>query len=124
MDTGEDATKLLGQTRFKWPCSFVGIGRIQAFEKADHENGMLGIEVRAARHEWVQRGKRAAVFRRVVAIGFARQTRYYFGSLVLDLLDQPKGAAAEFNCEVMIPPRKAADLNPVIAARFGEPAIA
>src|SRR6185437_7346208 len=102
MDTGEGTAKLLGQTRFKRSSSFVSVGRIQAFEKADYENGMRGIEVCAARHERVQRSERAAAFRRIVAIGFARQAGYYFGSVVLDLLDQPNGAAADLNCKVMI----------------------
>jgi len=30
-DAAKDATKLLGQMRFKWPCAFVSISRVQAF---------------------------------------------------------------------------------------------
>jgi len=85
---------------------------------------MRGIEVRAARHERVERGKRATIFGRVVAVGLARQACYYFGSVVLDLLDQPNGSAADLNRQIVIPPRKAADLNLLIGVQFGEPAIA
>jgi len=120
MYLSEDAAEFPGQTLIEWTHAPMRVGRTHAFEEADHQDGMLRIEIRASRHQCLERCQWAVILGRIVAIRFTRETCYHFGRVVLYLLDEPNRAAIDFYRQIVIAPRKIPDLNPLTAVQFRE----
>ena len=124
MYLSEDAAEFPGQTLIEWTHAPMRVGRTHAFEEADHQDGMLRIEIRASRHQCLERCQWAVILGRIVAIRFTRETCYHFGRVVLYLLDEPNRAAIDFYGQIVIAPRKIPDLNPLTAVQFRETTVA